>query len=67
MDLYVTRHGQTIWYAENKVCGISDNSLIEQNYGIFEGVDRRKVNFQNNKKNFYFKYPGGESMLQSRL
>ena len=118
MNLYVARHGQTIWNAENKVCGVSDVNLtdigmrqadllskyilgkniildvvissplkralktaeiigrtntvkvisdirlIEQNYGIFEGVDRKNVDFQNNKKNFAFKYPGGESMMQ---
>ena len=117
MNLYVTRHGQTSWNAENKVCGltdvdlnvngieqanllakhilkeeikidiiissslkraiqtadiigqtnsikvISDNRLIEQNYGKFEGVDRKNIEFLNNKKNFAFKYPGGESMM----
>ncbi len=118
MHLYVTRHGQTIWNAENKVCGLTDinlddtgikqaellaqyfienkikldliiasplkraletaemigqansvkimidNRLIEQNYGIYEGVDRSNIGFQNNKKLFAFKYPGGESMMQ---
>lgn len=118
MKLYVTRHGQTIWNAENKVCGltdvdlndigikqaetlakyileenikldliiaspliralktaetigrinnvkvITDNRLIEQNYGIYEGVDRMNVGFRNNKKMFASKYPGGESMMQ---
>ena len=117
MNLYVTRHGQTIWNAENKVCGITDvnltdiglkqanllakhilneniildliissplnralktaniiakvNSakvisdirLTEQNYGIYEGVDRKNAGFQNSKKNFAYKYPGGESMM----
>lgn len=118
MDLYVTRHGQTCWNAENKVCGITDldlndtglkqadllaayilqkeisldiiissplkralttaerigqicaakviidNRLIEQNYGSFEGVDRNNTDFQNNKKYFAYRYPGGESMMQ---
>jgi broad specificity phosphatase PhoE len=41
-----------------------DNRLIEQNYGIYEGVDRSNIGFQNNKKLFAFKYPGGESMMQ---
>lgn len=118
MALYVTRHGQTIWNAENKVCGLTDvdlneiglkqaevlakyfldeniildviiasplkravktaeiigkmnsvnvifdHRLIEQNYGIYEGVDRENEGFQNNKRNFAFRYPGGESMMQ---
>lgn len=118
MHLYVARHGQTIWNAENKVSGltdialndagikqavllaeyikdknivldfiiasplkralqtaeiigqvnsvdvITDNRLIEQNYGIYEGVDRLNQDFQNNKRHFAFRYPGGESMLQ---
>jgi probable phosphoglycerate mutase len=117
MDLYVTRHGQTEWNANNKVNGVTDidlnetgirqartlaeyiakdnlqfdiiissplkralktaqiigeeNSvniiieerLIEQNYGIYEGVDRRNTGFQNNKRNFAIKFPGGESMM----
>lgn len=93
--LYIARHGQTIWNAQNKVCGITDvdltdkgreqakelalavadksidviissplkravetseivsdtcnipviidERLIEQNYGIYEGVDRYRV------------------------
>ena len=114
--LYVARHGQTIWNAENRVCGITDvdltakgkeqakalahevggknidliissplkravetskiisdicnipyeidERLIEQNYGIYEGVDRKNQDFQNNKRCFVFKYPNGESMMQ---
>lgn len=27
MNLYVTRHGQTIWNSENKVCGVTDIDL----------------------------------------
>jgi probable phosphoglycerate mutase len=30
MKLYVTRHGQTKWNFENKVCGISDIELTEK-------------------------------------
>lgn len=114
--LYVARHGQTVWNAENKVCGITDvdltgvgiaqakelaavvatknvsliissplkrtvetskivseicnismetdERLIEQNYGIYEGVDRKNEEFLSNKRNFAFKYPDGESMMQ---
>ena len=114
--LYMARHGQTVWNAQNKVCGITDvdltekgreqakslalavadknidviissplkravetsgivsemcsipveidDRLIEQNYGIYEGVDRKDENFLNNKRNFAYKYPGGESMMQ---
>ena len=27
---YYTRHGQTIWNVENKICGVSDVSLTEK-------------------------------------
>ena len=114
--LYIARHGQTIWNAQNKVCGITDvgltdkgreqakalalavvdkninviitsplkraietskivsdlctvpmevdDRLIEQSYGIYEGVDRKDEAFLNNKRNFAYKYPNGESMMQ---
>ena len=115
MKLYVARHGQTQWNAENKVCGrtdqpltdigvaqaqtlaekaaelridlivssplqrayrmaciigaccgaevVTDERLIEQNYGIFEGVDRQNPGFLANKRQFAVRYPGGESMM----
>ncbi len=40
-----------------------DNRLIEQDYGIYEGVSRRDQNFLANKRHFAFRYPGGESMM----
>ncbi len=116
MKLYVARHGQTVWNAQNKVCGITDieltekgieqakelaatvqnynidivlssplkravatskivadknniamhieERLAEQNYGIYEGVDRKDDSFLTNKRNFAYKYPQGESMMQ---
>lgn len=115
MKLYVARHGQTVWNAQNRVCGITDveltekgieqaeklanivpdnidviitsplrravetskivavknnipmyieELLIEQNYGIYEGVDRKDPRFLNNKRNFAYRYPNGESMMQ---
>jgi len=115
MKLYVARHGQTQWNAENKVCGRTDQPLteggiaqaealaekaaelgidlilssplqrayrmaqiigdrcgaelrtderlIEQNYGIFEGVDRKDPGFLASKRQFAVRYPGGESMM----
>lgn len=42
----------------------TDPRLIEQNYGIYEGVDRKDPDFLANKRNFAYKYPGGESMMQ---
>ena len=30
MKLYVARHGQTVWNAQNKVCGITDVDLTEK-------------------------------------
>lgn len=114
--LYVARHGETLWNAQNKVCGITDVDLtekgikqaeilayevkekdidfiissplkravetsniiseicnipvktdvrlIEQAYGIYEGVDRKNDDFLNNKKCFAYRYPNGESMMQ---
>lgn len=41
-----------------------DDRLVEQNYGIYEGVDRNDKLFLANKKNFAYKYPNGESMMQ---
>lgn len=28
-DLYFTRHGQTVWNVENKICGATDSALTE--------------------------------------
>jgi len=115
MKLYVARHGETLWNAQNMVCGrtdipltetglqqaellaertknlkihriiaspliravqtaaptaerlgleiVTDERLIEQNYGIYEGVDRQDPGFLRNKRQFAFRYPGGESMM----
>ena len=41
-----------------------DNRLVEQNYGVYEGVDRSDELFLANKKNFAYRYPNGESMMQ---
>lgn len=43
---------------------LTDDRLIEQNYGIYEGEDRKCEGFLNNKRNFAYKYPQGESMMQ---
>lgn len=116
MRLFAARHGETLWNAENKVCGrtdlpltengfaqaqklaekaaeydldmiisspmlrarqtaaavtrrcaipvIVDDRLIEQDYGIYEGADRQDPNFLANKRNFAWRYPSGESMMQ---
>ncbi|MFR6328505.1 MAG: histidine phosphatase family protein [Eisenbergiella sp.] len=52
----VAKHNNISFYIEE--------FLIEQNYGIYEGVDRRNPQFLNNKRNFAYKYPNGESMMQ---
>ena len=114
--LYLTRHGQTDWNVQRRICGITDigltekgrdqalrtahtladknigiiissplkratetseiigkgigakiiidNRLTEQNYGIYEGVDHKDEAFLRNKRQFAYKYPGGESMMQ---
>ncbi len=116
MKLYVARHGQTEYNAQNRVCGITDlpltetglvqagvlaqqvksknidviiaspliraqqtakavgkelgieiitdSRITEQNYGIFEGVDRKDRDFLANKRQFAVRYPKGESMMQ---
>ena len=43
---------------------IVDDRLIEQDYGIYEGADRKDPAFQANKRLFAFRYPEGESMMQ---
>lgn len=115
MKIYVTRHGQTVWNARDRVCGrsdieltekgrhqasiraeslkdkridliiasplqraqetaqiisnvigapiITDERIIEINFGTFEGVQRTKSEYEKFKKNFAFRYPNGESLL----
>lgn len=43
---------------------ITDDRLIEQDYGLYEGKDRKDPAFQANKRLFAFRYPQGESMMQ---
>ena len=43
---------------------LMDDRLIEQDYGIYEGVDRKDEGFQSNKRMFAYRYPQGESMMQ---
>ena len=40
-----------------------DDRLIEQDYGIYEGISRFDEGFLSNKRHFAFRYPGGESMM----
>jgi len=42
---------------------IKDDRLIEQNYGIYEGQHRFCDGFLANKRQFAYRYPGGESMM----
>ena len=42
---------------------LTDDRLIEQNYGIYEGVSRFDNGFLGNKRHFAYRYPGGESMM----
>ncbi len=37
MNLYIARHGQTVWNAQNKVCGITDVDLTEK------GIEQAKA------------------------
>lgn len=49
---------------KNNIALQIEDVLIEQNYGIYEGVDRKNDSFLVNKRNFAYKYPNGESMMQ---
>ena len=42
---------------------IEDARLVEQNYGNYEGMDRKTPGFLENKRHFAVRYPGGESMM----
>ena len=42
----------------------TDERLIEQNYGDFEGGSTQNPDFLNNKRQFAYRYPNGESMMQ---
>ena len=42
---------------------LTDPRIVEQNYGIYEGKDRKDPGFLENKRHFAYRYPGGESML----
>lgn len=42
---------------------IKDSRLIEQDYGIYEGQHRFCEGFLSNKRQFAYRYPGGESMM----
>lgn len=53
--------------AVSQVIGVpvqTDVRLVEQHYGIYEGMDRFDPGFLANKRQFAAGYPGGESMLQ---
>lgn len=41
----------------------TDRRLMEQNFGIYEGVPRNDPAFLANKRQFCVRYPGGESMM----
>lgn len=41
----------------------TDTRLVEQNYGIYEGVRRDDPAFLANKRQFCYRYPEGESMM----
>ena len=38
-----------------------DDRLIEQDFGRFEGVDRSDAEYQKAKREYFVRYPGGES------
>ena len=116
MKLYMMRHGETVWNAENRILGSTDiplneigrgqarkaaeelaaididviytsclsrametglavaelqknckvfheACLNENDFGDFEGQDRLSEEYQNEKRNCFKRYPGGESFL----
>lgn len=42
----------------------TDERLIEQNYGVYEGGSVQNPDFLENRKQFAYRYPNGESMMQ---
>ena len=42
---------------------LTDERLVEQDYGIYDGKSRFDEGFLANKRNFAYRYPGGESMM----
>ena len=42
---------------------VTDERLIEQDYGIYAGTDHLAPAFLENKGQFACRYPGGESMM----
>ena len=42
----------------------TEDRLIEQNYGDYEGGSTQNPDFIQNKRQFAYRYPNGESMLQ---
>lgn len=116
--IYFVRHGETVWNAENKICGSTDSPLtelghkqaeetankilargiradavlysplsrakdtavhishicgipmreekrlFEQNFGKFESTPRDGAEFREAKKQFLYRFDGGESMFR---
>ena len=74
-NIYFTRHGETVWNVENKICGMTDSPLTahgqqqaprlrEQCFGKYEGTPRDGAEFRTSKTHFADRYVGGESMMQ---
>ena len=71
-NIYFTRHGETVWNVENKICGMTDSPLTarceprlrEQCFGKYEGTPRDGAEFRISKTHFADRYDGGESMMQ---
>ena len=62
----LTRAQQTAAIVSEKL-GLAvetDDRLIEQNYGAYEGGSTQNCDFLVNKRQFAYRYPNGESMLQ---
>ena len=41
----------------------TDDRLIEHDFGVFEGVNRFDSEYQNAKREYFVRYPGGESFF----
>ena len=59
----LTRARQTadIISAETGIRYSIDERLIEQDFGAFEGIDRFAAEYQAAKREYFVRYPGGES------
>ena len=51
-QVYFTRHGQTFWNVENKICGATDIGLTELGHKQAEELGQKIEGGNKNRRNF---------------